>query len=131
MTELNTVAVLGAGTMGRGIAHVSALAGRDVRLFDLSPDVLADADATMVPSGITWRTRALGLGDERWLSMAVVWSLVPTGKLPRISSALSAIAIPSASSSAVSKLSARRDSSRAAAGAAIIPTARRGIQTRW
>jgi 3-hydroxybutyryl-CoA dehydrogenase len=41
--QLPTVAVLGAGTMGRGIAHVSALAGRDVRLFDLSPDVVKNA----------------------------------------------------------------------------------------
>ncbi len=38
-----TVAVLGAGTMGRGIAHVSALAGRTVRLFDLSSDQVESA----------------------------------------------------------------------------------------
>ena len=36
--ELETVAVLGAGTMGRGIAHVSALSGRTVRLFDVSQE---------------------------------------------------------------------------------------------
>ncbi len=34
--KLATVAVLGAGTMGRGIAHVTALSGRTARLFDLS-----------------------------------------------------------------------------------------------
>ena len=34
--KFETVAVLGAGTMGRGIAHVTALSGRPVRLFDVS-----------------------------------------------------------------------------------------------
>jgi 3-hydroxybutyryl-CoA dehydrogenase len=38
-----TVAVLGAGTMGAGIAHVVALAGHDVRLFDVSAAVLGGA----------------------------------------------------------------------------------------
>ncbi|MDP9119765.1 MAG: 3-hydroxyacyl-CoA dehydrogenase NAD-binding domain-containing protein [Acidobacteriota bacterium] len=32
--EIRSVAVLGAGTMGRGIAHVAALAGYETRLFD-------------------------------------------------------------------------------------------------
>jgi 3-hydroxybutyryl-CoA dehydrogenase len=36
MTEgINTVSVIGAGTMGRGIAHVAAMAGYDVQLFDM------------------------------------------------------------------------------------------------
>jgi 3-hydroxybutyryl-CoA dehydrogenase len=38
-----TVAVLGAGTMGAGIAHVVALAGHDVRLFDVSAAALGGA----------------------------------------------------------------------------------------
>jgi len=33
-TDIQTLAVLGAGTMGRGIAHVSALAGYDTRCYD-------------------------------------------------------------------------------------------------
>lgn len=37
------VAVLGAGTMGRGIAHVSALAGFETRLFDIEASVLNQA----------------------------------------------------------------------------------------
>jgi len=41
--ELKTIGVLGAGTMGRGIAHVSALAGCEVRLFDVSGETLARA----------------------------------------------------------------------------------------
>jgi len=37
------VAVLGAGTMGRGIAHVSALAGFETRLFDIDSGILTRA----------------------------------------------------------------------------------------
>src|SRR5262245_26756219 len=34
LEDLHTVGVVGAGTMGRGIAQVFALAGYEVRLFD-------------------------------------------------------------------------------------------------
>ncbi len=37
---MSRVAVVGAGTMGNGIAHVFALHGWDVRLIDVSPDAL-------------------------------------------------------------------------------------------
>jgi len=43
--KVKTVAVLGAGIMGRGIAYASALAGYDTRLFDSSRDALAKARA--------------------------------------------------------------------------------------
>src|SRR5205085_5735713 len=39
------IAVLGAGTMGRGIAQVAAQAGLKVRLFDVAPEVLAAGHA--------------------------------------------------------------------------------------
>jgi 3-hydroxybutyryl-CoA dehydrogenase len=41
--KVETIAVLGGGTMGRGIAHVCALAGYATRLVDVSEEVLADA----------------------------------------------------------------------------------------
>ncbi|KCZ50584.1 3-hydroxybutyryl-CoA dehydrogenase [Hyphomonas pacifica] len=41
MTDLKTIGVIGAGQMGNGIAHVSALAGYDVVLSDISEDALA------------------------------------------------------------------------------------------
>jgi len=37
------IAVIGAGTMGHGIAQVAAMAGFETRLTDTSPDALADA----------------------------------------------------------------------------------------
>ncbi len=40
MSDKKTIAVLGAGTMGNGIAHVCARAGLNVLLYDLKPDFL-------------------------------------------------------------------------------------------
>lgn len=44
--NIETIAVLGAGTMGRGIAHVAALGGYATNLFDVSGDQLAAARTT-------------------------------------------------------------------------------------
>ncbi len=41
--EIRTVAVLGAGTMGRGIAQVAAMGGYATRLFDPLPEALESA----------------------------------------------------------------------------------------
>lgn len=41
------VAVLGSGTMGRGIAHVAALAGFETRLFDVAGEILDEALKTV------------------------------------------------------------------------------------
>ncbi|MDQ2073223.1 3-hydroxyacyl-CoA dehydrogenase NAD-binding domain-containing protein [Haloarcula sp. H-GB4] len=41
-TEIATVAVLGAGTMGHGIAEVTAIAGYDVVLRDIEADIVED-----------------------------------------------------------------------------------------
>ncbi len=42
-SQIGAVAVVGAGTMGNGIAHVSALAGLKVTLIDASPEALEGA----------------------------------------------------------------------------------------
>ena len=47
MPEISTVAVLGAGTMGRGIAHVAALAGYTTWLYDPFPEALKKAESTI------------------------------------------------------------------------------------
>jgi 3-hydroxybutyryl-CoA dehydrogenase len=44
---IHTVAVLGAGTMGRGIAQVSAMAGFSTCLYDPEPAALAKAEAAI------------------------------------------------------------------------------------
>ncbi len=43
MTPVRAVAVLGAGTMGHGIAHAAAAAGYGTRLYDVSPEQLTQA----------------------------------------------------------------------------------------
>jgi enoyl-CoA hydratase/3-hydroxyacyl-CoA dehydrogenase len=42
LEDIQTVAVMGAGTMGHGIAEVAALAGYDVRLRDVEEDLVRD-----------------------------------------------------------------------------------------
>ena len=42
-SQITRVAVIGAGTMGHGIAQVAAMAGYDTRLTDANADVLATA----------------------------------------------------------------------------------------
>jgi 3-hydroxybutyryl-CoA dehydrogenase len=44
---ITRIAVIGGGTMGNGIAHVCALGGREVRITDVSDDVLTHALATI------------------------------------------------------------------------------------
>ena len=47
MTEVRTVAVIGAGIMGRGIAHAAALAGYRTILEDLFPKSLRQAETEL------------------------------------------------------------------------------------
>ena len=44
MAQVSTIAVIGAGTMGRGIAHVAALGGYRTILEDLLPNALRKAE---------------------------------------------------------------------------------------
>lgn len=43
MTEIRSIAVLGAGTMGHGVAHAAAASGFETRLYDVSDSQLAKA----------------------------------------------------------------------------------------
>jgi 3-hydroxybutyryl-CoA dehydrogenase len=45
--EIRRIGIIGAGQMGRGIAHVCALAGLDVLLTDVSPEALAAGRETI------------------------------------------------------------------------------------
>ena len=45
MAEVKTIAVIGAGIMGRGIAHVAALGGYRTVLEDLLPNALRNAES--------------------------------------------------------------------------------------
>jgi 3-hydroxybutyryl-CoA dehydrogenase len=43
---MQKIGVIGAGTMGNGIAHVSALSGLDVVLVDINAEILEQGLAT-------------------------------------------------------------------------------------
>ena len=43
--NVRTIAVLGAGTMGHGIAHAAAASGFETRLFDVNESALSKARA--------------------------------------------------------------------------------------
>ncbi|ODT05796.1 MAG: 3-hydroxybutyryl-CoA dehydrogenase [Mesorhizobium sp. SCN 65-20] len=45
--KIETIGIVGAGQMGGGIAHVSALAGYNVLIYDLSPDRIEKGIATI------------------------------------------------------------------------------------
>ncbi|MBS3647988.1 3-hydroxybutyryl-CoA dehydrogenase [Pseudaminobacter sp. 19-2017] len=47
MSRIETVGIVGAGQMGSGIAHVAALAGYSVLLYDISPDRIEKGIATI------------------------------------------------------------------------------------
>ena len=47
MNDIKTIGIIGSGHMGGGIAHVSALAGFEVRLHDLAEDQIASGLATI------------------------------------------------------------------------------------
>ena len=58
---MKRVTVIGAGTMGHGIAYVAALAGCEVRLTDAKPEALPRAieKITQAESELIERTRTL------------------------------------------------------------------------
>jgi 3-hydroxybutyryl-CoA dehydrogenase len=61
--KIQTVGIVGAGQMGGGIAHVAAMAGFDVRLYDISPDRIETGIATI--SGNMARQVSTGKLDEK------------------------------------------------------------------
>lgn len=57
MSEIRTIAVIGAGTMGRGIAYAAALGGYRTILEDVSPE--------MLEQGVAWIRKSLEEGVAR------------------------------------------------------------------
>jgi 3-hydroxybutyryl-CoA dehydrogenase len=61
--KIETIGVIGAGQMGSGIAHVSALAGYNVLLFDVAPERIETGIAT-VSGNLARQVSAGKLEDE-------------------------------------------------------------------
>lgn len=69
MKDIKKIAVLGAGTMGAGIAAVCANAGREVLLLDLTADAAADAKQKLTAG------RSPVIADEKVLNLIAVGDL--------------------------------------------------------
>ncbi|TRC97869.1 3-hydroxybutyryl-CoA dehydrogenase [Mesorhizobium sp. WSM4303] len=63
MAKIETIGIIGAGQMGGGIAHVSALSGYKVLIYDISPDRIEKGIATV--SGNMARQVGSGKLDEK------------------------------------------------------------------
>jgi 3-hydroxybutyryl-CoA dehydrogenase len=63
MSKIETIGIIGAGQMGGGIAHVSALSGYKVLIYDVSPDRIEKGIATI--SGNMARQVGSGKLDEK------------------------------------------------------------------
>ncbi len=63
--DIRKVGIIGAGQMGSGIAHVCALAGYDVQLYDISPESLEKALATINGNMARQVNKGIITEDER------------------------------------------------------------------
>ncbi len=63
--DIRKVGIIGAGQMGSGIAHVCALAGYDVLLYDISPESLEKALATINGNMARQVNKGIITEDER------------------------------------------------------------------
>jgi 3-hydroxybutyryl-CoA dehydrogenase len=61
--QIKTIGVIGAGQMGNGIAHVGALAGRDIRLLDVEQELLDKAMAT-IDMNLERQVRRQAISDD-------------------------------------------------------------------
>jgi len=69
MSKIETIGIIGAGQMGGGIAHVSALSGFKVLIYDISPDRIEKGIATI--SGNMARQVGSGKLDEKVRNQAM------------------------------------------------------------
>ena len=82
-TTIKTVAVIGAGQMGAGIAHAVALGGYTVSLYDLAADRLPTAVASIAASLARQAERGMitqGQADAALSNISTVETLAQAGK---------------------------------------------------
>jgi 3-hydroxybutyryl-CoA dehydrogenase len=81
MHEIETIAVIGAGTMGRGIAQSAALAGYRVVLVDAQPQALADGLASIrkVLQSLVEKGKLEAPARDSALSLLTTASTLPEG----------------------------------------------------
>jgi len=91
MTDIRTVAVIGAGTMGAGIAQVFARAGFDVLLQDTSSPAIDGALATIAGSLQKFEAKGAVTADQREAALARIHAVTEIGALARADLAIEAV----------------------------------------
>ncbi len=81
---IKTVGVVGAGTMGNGIAQVFAQSGFDVLLYDVAPAALDRAKATMEKSLAKFVEKGKMAAADREAALARVTRITEIGDLARV-----------------------------------------------
>lgn len=80
MTEINRISVIGAGTMGHGIAHAAIAAGYETRMFDVSQPALdkgRTAIEAIVRKGVELGKVASGDADSMLRRLSTTSELAP------------------------------------------------------
>lgn len=90
MADVKSIGVIGAGQMGNGIAHVSALAGYDVVMTDISEEALAKGLATIEKNMARQLARELISTDEMSDGLKRITTSTDLGALGRIDLAIEA-----------------------------------------
>ena len=83
MIELQTIGVIGAGQMGNGIAHVSALAGYDVVMTDISEDALKHGMESIEKNMARQVAREQFSMDEMKAALARIKAQMPIDQVAR------------------------------------------------
>ncbi len=79
--DIRSVGIVGAGQMGNGIAHVFALAGYDVLLNDVNPDMLGKAIATIDKNMERQVSRGKVSADDKAAAMARISTTITLADL--------------------------------------------------
>src|SRR5207244_174223 len=88
MAEVKTVAVIGAGIMGRGIAHVAALGGYRTILEDILPASLHKAESeirTNLDKGVELGKLEKSTADAAFSSIQLVGTVAAPARAARVS----------------------------------------------
>jgi len=73
--EINKIVVVGAGTMGNGIAQTAAISGYQVRLTDVIPEAIERAKITIAKSVEKFLTKGIISEEQKSAALAISTSL--------------------------------------------------------
>jgi 3-hydroxybutyryl-CoA dehydrogenase len=86
-----TIAVVGAGLMGRGIAQIAAQAGFDVAIFDVKPNAATEARSAIAATLATLAAKHKVTDDDAARATARIAVVADLGELSRVDLVIEAI----------------------------------------